>query len=189
MLYDYVLSERYMMTEKLIIMFCSKCGNQIPDGSQFCSACGANLSNPSSFKAEEQQNLNRETSAYTMALVAKFSGPFGWRVLFPKESHDWILSSFKELDADTSTRILNYTFANPIFFDIFLTPALTIIPICGLMVMDEGKNNFVDKHILGGIIIFIGIILVLWGVKYRMDMPKKNLKKMEELLGKKFSKI
>jgi hypothetical protein len=37
-------------------MFCSKCGTELPDGSQFCSKCGTNLAGGSSTTASVDTN-------------------------------------------------------------------------------------------------------------------------------------
>jgi hypothetical protein len=43
-------------------MFCSQCGNQIPEDSRFCGTCGAALSLPAEIQPERRPDQSRETS-------------------------------------------------------------------------------------------------------------------------------
>jgi len=42
-------------------MFCSKCGNQMPDGAKFCSACGAEFATAEEAGSEETANSTETT--------------------------------------------------------------------------------------------------------------------------------
>lgn len=80
-------------------MFCSKCGNQLPDGTAVCPNCGEQFAQEASFASAsnptvQQLNANFQSQAQRMvksklgvscgilAALLSFSGAFGWNVVF-----------------------------------------------------------------------------------------------------------
>lgn len=164
-------------------MFCSKCGNQLPDGTAVCPNCGEqfgqdvafnNAPNPAR-QPVQQMNVNFQNQAQklatsklgvscgVLAALLSFSGAFGWSVVFALiagyiflfENDQWLRSYTAKV-----TKIF-------VIYNI-VTLAISLIKTClsVLIDMDIFSNKVVDGmyKMSGGLSVINSLVSIVFAV-------------------------
>jgi hypothetical protein len=151
--------------------FCTKCGQELPEGSVFCPSCGANIGEPQVSKPVRTSNVNLDTVAILIYIYAAFAILIGLFCVYIALQADMILNMMKDMAPEEYQQLINAGIDAAALAAIYSVPAILMI-LSGIFALLSGMS--VSKRtnnqrafilcILASVLAFPLIITLIVGV-------------------------
>lgn len=138
-------------------MYCTKCGNELPDDAQFCENCGMSIN----------QDTEKETNGVS-SFGQKVDGIIGWAKEAPKQTTAYqnLKKMVDEENQYSQTgRKRKESVTSAMAFVLAFMPFTSLIGFC-LAIIDLKNNDGTESHTGSKLALWISIILMIIAVAF-----------------------